>query len=39
MADYTSLYTGAQIDNAVASGSSVTGKINLSQFTLNNFIF
>ena len=27
MANYTSKYTGAQIDLAVASGSSVTGKI------------
>ena len=27
MANYTSLYTGAQIDNSVASGSTTTGRI------------
>ena len=27
MADYVSIYTGAQLDKSIASGSSVTGKI------------
>ena len=37
MADYISGYTGAQIDNSVASGSSTTGHISGSATGTGSF--